>query len=155
MDICEILRTFFVVFDETWKRGAGDGALDDPSSQQPNEAAPGLGQVEDLERDTVLGRRRNGFLAGVTFIDKGDDAVAGRGLDRLCHASDLGAIAGVTWSASMWPSVATARFTFEPFLRLAPRRRRPRRRFRARRAAVDDLRARLLAPPDGKPQHRA
>ena len=30
------------------------------------------------------------------------------------------ALAGVTWSASRWPSVSTAMWIFEPFLRLPP-----------------------------------
>src|SRR5580698_5545082 len=66
----------------------------------------------------------DGLGAGVALIDMGQGhALALRLLDGLGDAADLGAvidIGEVTWSASRWPSVSTARCNLEPRSRLAP-----------------------------------
>ena len=56
VEACEDLGGPLIVLGEPSEAGGpGEGTLDDPSSGQENEAAFGLGQLDDAEFDAVLG----------------------------------------------------------------------------------------------------
>ena len=97
MEIGEGLCASLVVFHEPSEAsGPCEGPLDDPSSGQEDEAAFGLWQLDDLERDAMFGGRCCGLLACITLIDEGDlDALGGLRLNGLGDLADFGAIVGV------------------------------------------------------------
>ena len=97
MEVREGLSASFVVFDEPSEAGdPGEGSLDTPPSGQQHEAALGLRQLDDVERNAVLGGGGRGLLSGVALIDKGDlDALSGLRLNGLGDPANFGAIAGV------------------------------------------------------------
>ena len=66
MEVSKCLGTSLIVLSEAAKAGClCEGSLNDPSSDQKNEAALGLRQLDDLERDPVLGGCGSGLLTGV------------------------------------------------------------------------------------------
>ena len=67
------LRQSLVVADEAAEaRGPGERALNDPAPGQQDEALPGLGQLDDLELDAVLGGGLGGLLAAIALVGEGD-----------------------------------------------------------------------------------
>ena len=77
MEAGEGLSVSLVILDEPAEAGRPcEGSFDDPSARQQDETALGLGQLDDLEFDAMLGRRLLGTLPGIALIDPGDlDAV--------------------------------------------------------------------------------
>ena len=96
----------------------------DPPARRQHEAALGLGQLDHLEGDAVLGGGVGGLFARVALVHEAEfHALTGgvlHGLGSLSTSARSSALAGVTRSANKWPSVSTARWTLEPRLRLAP-----------------------------------
>lgn len=86
----------FVVFDEASAFcGPCEGSLDNPAPWQEHEAALGLWQAHDFQRDTVLFGRCGGLFACITLIDEGQfDALARGLLYGGGETVDLGAIVG-------------------------------------------------------------
>ena len=84
----------FIVLDEASALcGPCEGSLDDPSSWQQHEAALGLGQSHDFQRDAVLSGGFEGLWSGIALIDEGQfDALAGGFLHGCGEPADLGAI---------------------------------------------------------------
>jgi hypothetical protein len=102
----------------------GKAAFDHPAARQQNEASLGRRQLNNFESNAVLCRSGGRFIAGVTRSTKATltespvaswtVAASSATCDRSC------ALAGVTVTASNWPKVSTAKWTFEPFRRLWP-----------------------------------
>src|SRR4051812_15669095 len=90
----EDVEASLVVSDQTSEAGLpGEGALDDPSSREEDEAALGLGEPDHIEPDAVGRRVRCWGGAGVAVVHEGDfDRVTGRLLDASAELGDLGAV---------------------------------------------------------------
>jgi len=97
MEVGEGLGAPLVVFDEPAEAGSPcEGSLDNRSSGQEHEAALGLRQLDDLERDAMFSGRCGGLFSCIALVDKSDlDVLAGFRLNGLGDAADLGAIVSV------------------------------------------------------------
>src|SRR4051794_20821160 len=75
----EDVEASLVVSDQTSEAGLpGEGALDDPSAREEDEAALGLGELDYIEPDAVGRRVRCWGGAGVALVHEGDlDRVTG------------------------------------------------------------------------------
>lgn len=66
-----------------------EGALDDPSSGEQDEAALGFGEFHDIQRNAVLGRGRGGGFARVALVYVGQaDCLAGDRMDISRQGAD-------------------------------------------------------------------
>jgi len=129
VESCEGLGVSFAILDEPSEAGCPcEGSLHPPAAGQEDEAALGLRQFDDLESEAMPGGGFPGALARAALIDPGDleaalgDALALPGLSRasLPTSPRSSALAGATWRTRRWPSVSSATWTCDPFLRLAP-----------------------------------
>jgi hypothetical protein len=93
-----------VTGEQAEARGPGKVPLDDPATRQEHKATLDLGQLDDVETDTMGLGSVSWFLAGVALVDVGElDGVPGYFLDgrgQDVHVRSVLGIGRVTWRAS-------------------------------------------------------
>src|SRR5919205_923509 len=85
------LRQALVVTSQAPEAGGpGERALHNPAARQEDEAPLGLGVLDHLQADAVLGRRLGRLVPGVALVHKRQlDVLAGHGLDGVRQVADL------------------------------------------------------------------
>ena len=85
VEACECFGQAFIVADEASVAGSpGEGAFDDPTPGQEDEAALGLVVADDLELNAVPGGSLGGLRTSIALVHEGDlDALAGGILDGV------------------------------------------------------------------------
>ena len=139
-------------------RHPGEGALHHPAPGQEHEAALGLGQLDHLQPDAVLRRRRGRLLPGVALVDEASSTrspvTACTALASAATCARSCSLAGVTRSASRWPRVSMAMCIFGPCAACARRSPLARRSPASiARSGIEDDRARRRCDPRAPQQH--
>ena len=83
-------QTLIVAGETPEACGPAKGAFDHPSPWEKNQAALGLGKLDDFETDAMSRRVLSGGLTGIALIHKGHlDGLASGLLHRLAQGGDL------------------------------------------------------------------